>query len=153
MRNSIFLTVSVLFSLYLLSGCRKTLNDDTLKISYGTYFGMCSGFCNQEIRITKDQIRFNKRKNGVEHTLINCNQNLSTAHWAQLKGQINYRKFAALEEVMGCPDCADGGAEWIEIQSGERKHKITFEYGHAPEEVKAYIGKLREIKESFKDCK
>lgn len=42
-------------------------------------------------------------------------------------------------EVFGCPDCADGGSEWIELQSQSgASRKIVFEYHRYP----AKTGKL-----------
>ena len=53
-----------------------------------------------------------------------------------------------MPETIGCPDCADGGAEWIEIKlaNGE-KHKVTFEYMNAPSAFKNYISGLRGLLE------
>ena len=48
-----------------------------------------------------------------------------------------------MDEIIGCPDCADGGAEWIEITSGETSHKVTFEYNKSPDVFKSYIEILR----------
>ena len=53
--------------------------------------------------------------------------------------------FRNLEEVIGCPDCADGGAEWIEITTKDLNHKVTFEYNNEPEEMQDYIEILREF--------
>jgi hypothetical protein len=58
---------------------------------------------------------------------------------------LNINDFFDLPTTIGCPDCADGGAEWIEIELVDGgKHKVTFEYRHEPEKVKDYIIKLRE---------
>ena len=40
-----------------------------------------------------------------------------------------------LERVYGCPDCADGGAEWIAVEAEERSHRVTFERSDPPEGI------------------
>jgi len=59
---------------------------------------------------------------------------------------INTTSFFKLPETIGCPDCADGGAEWLEIiLLNGKKHKVTFEYRNEPTQLKNQIIKLREI--------
>jgi hypothetical protein len=58
-----------------------------------------------------------------------------------------------LDSIFGCPDCADGGAEWIEINTIDKKHKITFEFGKEPEELKSLLGYLKTCLKSIEDMK
>jgi hypothetical protein len=59
--------------------------------------------------------------------------------------------FVNLPKTIGCPDCADGGAEWIEIISGSggKSQKVTFEYMNEPAKLKDLASGLRTILESF----
>ena len=59
--------------------------------------------------------------------------------------------FRNLEEVIGCPDCTDGGVEWIEITTSELSHKVTFEYFNEPEETQNYIDDLRDLMEQYEE--
>lgn len=66
---------------------------------------------------------------------------------------LNTNGFLALPTTIGCPDCADGGAEWLEIElKNGIKHKVTFEYNNEPSLLKDYILKLREMLNA-NDCK
>lgn len=75
-----------------------------------------------------------------------------SAKWSDLVSAINIEAFFAWEEVIGCPDCADGGAEWIEITTSTGTHKVTYEYDIPPNAVKPFHAKLVELKSSFKEC-
>lgn len=52
--------------------------------------------------------------------------------WTELQTLIDFLVMQDLEDVIGCPDCADGGATYIELtQNGETK-RVTFETGNPP---------------------
>ena len=55
--------------------------------------------------------------------------------------------------MVGCPDCADGGAEWISFKLDGKMKEVTYEYGKAPDALKDLVLKLKEIKDGFADCK
>jgi hypothetical protein len=135
-----------------LTGCEKQIDKDSLKISYGTSFGFCIGYCKKEISISSNQIKYTKSGWQDSVKTKTCTSPLNDKEWSALVNSIDYKEFDKLEEIIGCPDCADGGAEWIEIKSGAKKHKVTFEYGHEPEAVKEYIATLRGYKDSFNEC-
>lgn len=61
--------------------------------------------------------------------------------------------FFELPEVIGCPDCEDGGAEWVEmkLQNGD-KHKVYFEYLREPDVLKKLLAKLRSEMDKAEDC-
>ncbi|MEQ9008910.1 MAG: hypothetical protein RLP12_13560, partial [Ekhidna sp.] len=70
----------------------------------------------------------------------------------ELFSTINVQAFLSLEEIIGCPDCADGGSEWIEITTAQGSKKITYEFRHEPEEVKSFIGELRKYYDQLGEC-
>ncbi|MEQ6120420.1 hypothetical protein [Reichenbachiella sp. MALMAid0571] len=129
-----------------------TIPEDTI-IRYGTSFGFCIGYCKKTISITPSSINFEKSSwtDKDTHPDIHCNNEFT--EWQSLNTKINFDAFNTMEAVIGCPDCADGGAEWIEITSGENSHKVTFEYNNAPNAFSSYIGILRnELQEIDSEC-
>ena len=72
--------------------------------------------------------------------------------FGQLITKIDLVKFNDLEETIGCPDCADGGAEWIEIFTQEGSKKVMYEYGNPPKEVKPYLKEIKSIFEKMDEC-
>jgi hypothetical protein len=121
------------------------------EISYGTSFGECLGYCWKSTTITPSQIVFTKKGWDIEEMLPDSTFYLSITakEWESLTGLINLDEFMSLDTVIGCPDCADGGAEWVEIVFDETKYKVTFEYFNAPEVMDPYIHSLRNYQGSF----
>lgn len=120
-------------------------------VSYGTSFGECLGYCRKSITVTPSEIEFTKQGWDLDGQLPDSSfqQSFTQAEWSALIERIELDKFLALEPVIGCPDCADGGAEWIEIVAEEGPYKVTFEYNNAPDAVQPYIDSLRNYMELF----
>ena len=137
----------------MLSSCEKKTDENKLKISYGTSFGMCVGYCNNLLVISKGKMELKRYENKPNAVPKVCMGTMSEADWSKLADSIDLSVFNQLKEVYGCPDCADGGAEWVDVEYGDKKHKVTFEYGREPDEMKAYISILRAQFATFKDCK
>jgi len=131
----------------LLSGCAKSENNisDIESVSYGTSFGECLGYCRNEITVTNSTIDFYKSGWNVSGSLpeISNSENMDAEYFAELTKFINVYSFFRLDSISGCPDCADGGAEWIEIKCKGKSHKVVFEYRNEPSETKEYIKYLR----------
>ena len=126
------------------------LQTQITKIKYGTSFGYCIGYCWKQIVITNDELEFEKKNR--EDEPVNCDRNFSCAEWLPITNEIDLGDFLAMDETIGCPDCADDGAEWIEIQSGFSTHKVTFEYMAPPTQISAYVSSLRELMRTFDNC-
>lgn len=131
--------IFTLFSTFFLSSCDSVspkLKSDLVIVS-GQSFGECQGECTQffELNTQNDSVLFVSQPYYVD----NANEKkvfkgtLDEAAWQAILAEINTKTFKELNEVYGCPDCADGGAEWIEISDSLGSHKVIFEYG---EEVK-----------------
>ena len=118
---------------------------DIMEIRYGTSNGMCIGYCNRDISFREGSILFHRYGNVDTVETITCYDNLQDSVWHELNAAINIDEFFQLPETIGCPDCADRGAEWIEIFISEsNKHKVTFEYNEEPLQVKSFIEFLRQ---------
>ena len=73
-------------------------------------------------------------KSGWRDTVktVICKKEVNEKAWDSLTAAVDKRSFEKLDSIIGCPDCADGGAEWIQIEYGGKKKKVTFDYGNAP---------------------
>jgi hypothetical protein len=156
--KNIFKILIIVISIQLLFSCEAednilTYDSEIVSIAYGTSFGQCIGYCNRNLEITGTDIKFNASGQTVTGKLpdIVINDIISFEDWEKLVNTIDVLIFRNMEEVIGCPDCADGGAEWIEITTDEISHKIVFEYNNEPEQLETYIEKLRELLEQFED--
>ncbi|MCM4169440.1 hypothetical protein KCTC52924_00475 [Arenibacter antarcticus] len=123
------------------------------QIGYGTSFGMCVGYCTMNIQLTPEKVVYSRSGWNDQVAPISCSDNVTKASWNSLVNGIDFKEIVTLPEIIGCPDCADGGAEWVELEfsSGQRA-KITFEYGNEPENLEMLINKLREQQEKAINC-
>lgn len=154
MKSIIIRRISILILiLSLLTYCSKNETSSGLvQVKYGTSFGECIGYCKKDLTLNSGSILY--QRSGWIETVepIIITDILEENSWNLLMEKINVTSFSALPTTIGCPDCADGGAEWIEIElvTGE-KHKVTFEYNNEPAAVKNYIADLREMMNSFEN--
>lgn len=126
-------------------------SNDIEYIKYGTSFGMCLGYCNTSIKISNSNIDFDESGWNLDGILpvISFSENINSKYTTELTQKIDFNSFLKLDTIIGCPDCADGGAEWIEIRKKGKSHKVTFEYLNEPNEIKEYIGYLRTYMNAF----
>lgn len=120
-------------------------------ISYGTSFGECLGYCTRSITINDSSIKSEKKGwdlNGLLPVLIQYGQ-IDKSYWIELSKNIDFEYFFGLDSILGCPDCADGGSEWIEIKKDNETHKVVFEYKNEPNDFKNFIGILRTFQTVF----
>ena len=55
------------------------------------------------------------------------------------------------EDRIDCPDCADGGAEWIQIQTTDTLKKVLFEYGDSLVAIQPLLDKMRSLREQYNE--
>lgn len=121
-------------------------------IKYGTSFGNCSGYCLTEIEVSSKRVVF--RATGhlqIERvTPANKTDKLNGTEWREIIRLVDKRIFLALPLQIGCPDCADGGAEWIEVtfRPAETK-RVTYEHRNAPSEIRELAKALNEVHSRF----
>jgi hypothetical protein len=151
MKNVMFLIMMI----GLLFSCEKNeVNPSDIKqLGYGTSFGMCVGFCNNSMLLKSGMITYSRSGWNNQVESIKCTEKMTQLSWDTIKKSVDLNEFFALPEILGCPDCADGGAEWLEIENfSGKKYKVTFEYGNAPEELKNIVKALRKQNENGLHC-
>jgi len=151
MKRKLAYFVMIVAGTFLLS-CKKDSVRNISTISYGTSFGMCVDYCLRDINVSSNKVTYTKAKNGANPDLKTCSNHLDEAEFIAIKELLEDAKFNNLPERIGCPDCADGGAEWIEIKGNEKSRKVVFEYNNAPDELKAAVVKLRALAAGFSNC-
>ncbi|MCK8491971.1 hypothetical protein M0L20_08930 [Spirosoma sp. RP8] len=142
-----------------LIGCTTVSPEDTptaddLIIRTGTSFGFCVGYCVRDYTfkstvVTLTQKESRKPPQNPEKT---CQATISQTDWNALKALANLENFSKQPERLGCPDCADGGAEYIELQSGDKSHRVTFEYNGTIPGFESFVEALRAQRAAYKEC-
>ncbi len=139
-----------------LTGCQlvgvSTNSTDIVAISSGQQFGFCVGYCFNELEITEgDQVLTTKgnafAREPLEYPTVRNTWPIDASRWDSLLALVDTASFLRLDETYGCPDCADGGSEWLGIlfESGQKK-RVTYEYGKTVDgigELIVYARKLR----------
>lgn len=123
-------------------------------LSYGTSFGECLGYCVREVKVSGGAF-FTKSGWDMDGPLPDstCEIIFIRDPLPDYLDDIDLDEFLALDETIGCPDCADGGAEWIELGFEEDTARVTFEYMNEPVEFEQIIPSLRQLMETFNDCR
>ena len=136
----------ILLVAFTTSCSNESLYRKVAQVNYGTSFGMCVGYCKREVSIDSVYTSYSCAgwTKEVEPTLYKV-QTAKSA-WDSVKVLINNKAFFELPATIGCPDCADGGAEWVEVKLlNGTTHKVVFEYYNEPQQLKGSIAKLRQM--------
>ena len=122
-------------------------------VRHGTSFGECLGYCWKELEVANTMVTFTQvgRDYDWDFPDIVDTGRIRVAEWIRLMAAIDPETLLNMEDRYGCPDCADGGAEWIEVITRRWRKKITFEYGDSIRGIQDLIDQLREIRQRFEE--
>jgi len=122
----------ILIILFLLISCEENDSNETI-ISSGTSFGLCGGYCIRKMVISSEVLSYTATSwDSVNYPTLEYRSQLNSVEWNDLIPLVEMPKLQEFEDIIGCPDCADGGAEWIKVESSEGSEMITFEYNSTP---------------------
>jgi len=128
----------------------RFLRQTVISIKSGIFFGFCIGYCKSEIEIVnRDVVFIASSWSDPNYPDIMLNDNISIQEWDSLIESVDMDSLLSLDDIIGCPDCADGGGEWIEITKVAAIKRVMFEYGKTVEPIQNLIEKVRVIRERF----
>ncbi len=150
----------------LLSSCRKApdiivshngsgkekVDSPAYIIRGGTSFGECGGYCRTILEVDSLDLGFTELSWGDTVAFPTKHQSgkLTPSERECLMSVVNLEAFMKLDTIIGCPDCADGGAEWVEIEKDGVTRRVTFEHGASVPAIQGLIDKLRLLRANFK---
>jgi hypothetical protein len=70
----------------------------------------------------------------------------AAGEWQQLTTLAASARIAGLPETIGCPDCADGGAESLAIRAENVEKQVNFDHGADITELQPLLTRVREIR-------
>jgi len=143
-----------LFSLFACEMEEANRAGEIKSISYGTSFGECLGYCKNQMELNEEVATLMKKGWNELGALpdVQCTRTLGSQEFDNILDSIDLSIFILLDEVIGCPDCADGGAEWVEISFDTTTHRVTFEYMNEPKELANVVPIMRELMASITGC-
>lgn len=104
-------------------------SDSIYFIEHGSSFNLCEGYCYHQSIFTKD-LMIKLAKSWTEDQPIKYDSlQMDNKIWERMVNSINVRAFYMLPNRIGCPDCLDGGAEWIRIGTKNNSWLVDFDYG------------------------
>ena len=127
---------------------------DIIQIKTGTSFGECFGYCLSELNIIgtdADYFLNSWIEDDSVYQPVAISDTVGSTIWEDLNTQLNFEIFMSLDSIIGCPDCADVGAEWFEIATNDTIKRVTIEYGDSLDGLNNYIDLLRSVRYSFQE--
>lgn len=149
------LTLISLLSILISCASSKETNSKTiLKIQYGNSYGNCIGYCWNQYTLDGKTINENRKATGrgdrSKYPEINESKDLKNSDWENVVKTVNQQKLMELAETIGCPDCADGGAEWISVEfSDGTSKKVTIEAGSKHEDLIELIRLIKNVSNDY----
>lgn len=118
-----------------------------LSVIHGTSFGHCRGYCTNEITFTPlSTILTSKSVDEKTNPPKVKDLKITKDEWNSIFNAIDLEKFFQLDERYGCPDCADGGSEYIEIKTINGTKRVTIEFGSEGEMLGKLLPVLRQLR-------
>jgi heat shock protein HslJ len=122
-----------------------------LTIRGGTSFGECLGYCREELEWRGTTVSLVRSGwNRDEFPERSVTRPADENDWLRTVALDDIEALARLGAVIGCPDCADGGAEWIEIDGPEGRTRVTYEYGRPPAGIATLAARLADWREELR---
>ncbi len=130
-----------------MSACSLIKNNETdiIRVTHGTSFGHCRGYCIKEETYTKKTQKYEKRGWDINQTKpLSWKYETKKTAFESLVKRIDLSKFSELDSIIGCPDCADAGAEYVIIETRAGSRKVLFDAYSSPTGIEALLDYLRE---------
>jgi hypothetical protein len=120
-----------------------------LELRSGSSFGMCGGYCVTELVIDTLGVTLTETSQVQPLPPRTRTLPLSDADWERLAEVVDTGAIRGIAGVHGCPDCADGGAEWIQFGPASEAVRVTFEFGDMVDGVGPLQTLVRELRSRF----
>jgi hypothetical protein len=112
-----------------------------------TSFGMCLGYCRSALEITADRTVYRLSDDRTQLPPLELTTATGTSEWQALSSAVNREELERLPGVIGCPDCADGGAESLEVVATTWSDSVAFEYRAQMPQLQPLLDQVRAIRD------
>jgi hypothetical protein len=113
-----------------------------------TSFGFCLSYCRTVFEVTASGMTLIEEPGG-NLPPVRRSAPISASEWQQLTALVHRPVFETLPATVGCPDCADGGAESLEVVAFDWRDAVTFEYGAAMPPLQPLLESVRALRGRF----
>jgi hypothetical protein len=145
---------SAVLGLALFAACQTVSTEPSpvTKITSTTSFGMCVGYCKTTLEITETEAVLVSeqygRGSGADLAPQRASTPLTAEEWQDIvaAATASAAAFDSLPDRIGCPDCADGGAESLTIVVLGQPMTVVFDYGASIDGVQPLLDRVRAIR-------
>jgi hypothetical protein len=131
----------------LLGGCEDSPTEpEVLVIRGGTSFGFClpTAYCTTTLEITSTTVVLTRTSRTLGD--VRTTGSITPAEWESLTEAVDEGRLRPMPDVVGCPDCADGGAEFVEVVTADWTKRVTFEFGATLPPIQPLVDQVRAIR-------
>ncbi len=126
---------------------------EPLQVASGWYFGECWGDCQGRIEVDGETGRASFEAFGWDGETYTQSAGDLTEDWMeQLQEEWDSVDAGVLLEVYGCPDCADGGGEYVELGAEAGPERTDYEYNEPPPELEGMHALMRQLSNDLRWC-
>jgi len=147
----IFASFLALAALTLATACNggTGATSNVERIVSTTSFGMCMGYCRTTLEIKPGEAVLTREPGGRGAPTLQPQRltvKLTDAEWQQLATLAASVAYDGLPETIGCPDCADGGAESLAVTRSGNERKVAFDHGADIKQLQPLLTRVRELR-------
>lgn len=153
MRLSNFLSAAaVALALAACASAPAAPSGEVTRVVSTTSFGMCVGYCTTRLEITEGQAVLIREARGGRGAPQNLPEQrytaqLTPAEWQEIERLAASVDFDALPDTIGCPDCADGGAEGLTVESPSGAESVSLEFRASIPQAQPLLTRVRAIRD------
>lgn len=141
------ITIVLLSLLAVFTACTTSkpvaASEEIISVLHGTNFGHCRGYCRKDVVFYPNQVDYFEASVDSTRNPVKVENFKNSSAWKSIVAKIDWNKFKNLEESYGCPDCADGGSEYIEIKTVSGTKRVTIEFNKEMSELEPLLTELR----------
>ena len=124
---------------------------DIRQIVSTTSFGMCVGYCTTRLEISPGRAVLIRQARGGRGAPQNLPDQrfaavLSPDEWDEIERLAANTNLSGLPPVIGCPDCADGGAESLTITGSGEPQTVAFEFNASIAQAAPLLERVRALR-------
>ena len=141
------------------AACRSPSAPSAEPVSFGSTlsFGLCppQSYCTSRLDVSAGEAVLTYQSR-LQPPLIR-RRAIDPVEWRRLVAALDAARLRALPSVIGCPDCADGGAETLTVVFTDGPSEtVTFEYNQQVPGIELVMDQMRAIRLSLRglcgDC-
>lgn len=118
----------------------------------GWSFGMCLGYCAADLELSDAQVVLTGLDREQDMPVFTNEGELTAQAISQLDAATAALGGTTLESVYGCPDCADGGAAYLQLERDGTDYRYEMEFGAPPEELADVYDLAMTISSALETC-